>query len=289
MIAPLPVFKATDRAGFTLVELSIVLVIIGLIIGGVLVGRDLISAATVRAQISQIEKYNAAVNTFRGKYGYLPGDIPNPVAAQYGFTMRGSNPGEGDGNGIMEGIYGTGGTNYGYVETTGENAMFWVDLSAANLLDGSFSTASPTTTQASPLILTGASLNLYLPPAKLGGGNYIYVWSQNNTNYYGMGGITQLFNYGALYTSRSVTVQQAYNIDVKMDDGMPQSGRVTAQEVGSVTPTWVDQPPGGTVDGRNNLTCYDNYPNWVPPGVMTYSLKYNNGNGINCDLSFQFQ
>ena len=50
------------KSGFTLVELSIVLVIIGLIIGGVVVGRDLIDAATIRAQISQIEKYNTAVN-----------------------------------------------------------------------------------------------------------------------------------------------------------------------------------------------------------------------------------
>lgn len=45
-----------NQSGFTLIELSIVLVIIGLIVGGVLVGRDLIKAAEVRAQVSQIEK-----------------------------------------------------------------------------------------------------------------------------------------------------------------------------------------------------------------------------------------
>jgi hypothetical protein len=45
--------------------MSIVLVIIGLIIGGILVGRDLIKASETRAQISQIEKYNTAVNTFK--------------------------------------------------------------------------------------------------------------------------------------------------------------------------------------------------------------------------------
>jgi prepilin-type N-terminal cleavage/methylation domain-containing protein len=57
--------------GFTLIELSIVLVIIALIVGGVLVGKDLISAAYVRAQITQIERFNTAVNTFYGKYGYI--------------------------------------------------------------------------------------------------------------------------------------------------------------------------------------------------------------------------
>lgn len=93
------------KTGFTLVEMSIVMVIIGLIIGGVLVGRDLISAAAARAQISQIEKYQTAVNTFRVKYGYLPGDIPDPVASQYGFYSRDTNPGQGDGNGVIAGPY----------------------------------------------------------------------------------------------------------------------------------------------------------------------------------------
>src|ERR1700735_2969244 len=93
----------TAQRGFTLIELSIVLVIIGLIVGGVLVGQDLIRAADVRAQISQIEKYQTAVNTFRGKYGYLPGDIKDPDASSFGFQPRGPYAGEGDGNGILEG------------------------------------------------------------------------------------------------------------------------------------------------------------------------------------------
>ncbi len=91
-------------AGFTLIELSIVLVIIGLLIGGVLVGRDLVNSAALRAQISQIEKYNTAVNTFRVKYGYLPGDIPSPAASGFGFGARGQYAGEGDGNGILQGV-----------------------------------------------------------------------------------------------------------------------------------------------------------------------------------------
>ena len=57
------------------------LVIIGLIVGGVLVGQDLIRAAETRAQITQFEKYQSAVNTFRGKFNAIPGDM-NVATAQ---------------------------------------------------------------------------------------------------------------------------------------------------------------------------------------------------------------
>jgi prepilin-type N-terminal cleavage/methylation domain-containing protein len=77
------------ESGFTLIELAIVLVIIGLLVGGVLVGRDLIEGAKVSATISQIQKYNTAADTFREKYGYLPCDIPDPHATQFGL-WRGS-------------------------------------------------------------------------------------------------------------------------------------------------------------------------------------------------------
>ncbi len=52
--------RAQRREGFTLIEMSVVLVIIGLIVGGILVGRDRVRAAEVRAEISQIGKYNSA-------------------------------------------------------------------------------------------------------------------------------------------------------------------------------------------------------------------------------------
>ena len=127
MMRPAP----TAQRGFTLIELSIVLVIIGLIVGVVLVGQDLIRAAGVRATISQIEKYQTAVNTFRGKYGYLPGDIKDPDASMFGFAARGTLAGQGDGNGVIEGREGS---NSGIYQN-GESTMFWVDLTTANGLN----------------------------------------------------------------------------------------------------------------------------------------------------------
>ena len=78
----------TVRHGFTLIEMAIVIIIIGLIVGGIMVGQTLISAATVRAQATQIEKYHQAVNTFREKYGYLPGDMPQTASSNLDLPPR---------------------------------------------------------------------------------------------------------------------------------------------------------------------------------------------------------
>ena len=95
-----------EQQGFTLIELSIVLVIIGLIVGGILVGQDLIKAAEIRATVAQVEKYNAAVNTFRTKFNAIPGDISATQATAFGLfteTTLGNTAGHEDGNGLVEG------------------------------------------------------------------------------------------------------------------------------------------------------------------------------------------
>jgi prepilin-type N-terminal cleavage/methylation domain-containing protein len=230
--------------GFTLIELSIVLVIIGLIVGSVLVGRSLIQAAGVRATITQIEKYNTAVNAFRTKYNNdLPGDMNAADAAQFGFVARGPFAGEGDGNGIIEGVWANSPGENCICEGTGETTMFWVDLSTSNLIDGGFNTASPTVL---PGTITGEALNSWFPQAKLGGNNYIYAYSGGSwsgtsvttgINYFGIAAVSSISAGYEFYTAPGMTVQQAYNIDTKIDDGLPQSGNVTAQYV-NYTAAW---------------------------------------------------
>jgi len=62
------------KAGFTLVELSIVLVIIGLIIGGVLTGKQIMLNAQVTNAVNAIQAYEAQFQTYVQNYGAMPGD-----------------------------------------------------------------------------------------------------------------------------------------------------------------------------------------------------------------------
>lgn len=308
--------KRLVNAGFTLIELSIVLVIIGLVVGGILTGRDLISTAAARAQISQIERYHAATNAFRGKYGYLPGDISDPTASQFGFQARGQYTGEGDGNGLLEGVSADApGSNSGANLSTGETVMFWRDLSDAKLIEGGFTTASSTGFPAANVTLaTSPAISAYIPAAKIGGNNYVYAFSggwqlvnvtdlTDRKNYFGVSAITSIGSNGVTFSNVGLTVQQAYDIDRKMDDGMPQTGKVLALNLNGA-PLWAIGPPGvigafwnsgfgsdprywgpttaATAYATNN--CFDNN-NAVGP--QQYSMA--NAATVNCSLVFQFQ
>lgn len=90
-----------NKSGFTLIELSIVLVIIGLIVGGVLMGRDMIAAAQVRSQIKQIEDLETQINTFRLKYNCLPGDCANATVMFSTTDEAGNTITNGDGDGVV--------------------------------------------------------------------------------------------------------------------------------------------------------------------------------------------
>src|SRR5688500_4536700 len=106
--------RASRLHGFTLIELSIVLVIVGLIVGGILVGRDLIHSAELRKTVRQVEKFDAGVNTFRLKYNCSAGDCA--LATRFGLGI------DGDGNGMLIGI------SPDYVFT--EYNAFWTHLRA---------------------------------------------------------------------------------------------------------------------------------------------------------------
>jgi len=321
--------RIRNNSGFTLIELSIVLVIIGLLVGGVLVGQDLISAAAVRAQISQIEKYQTAVNTFRVKYGYLPGDIPDPTASAFGFYARGGGAqAEGDGNGLIEGQNGN--VTPGVSVFCGEAQLFWTDLSQANMIDGGGYSASNLT--CGNFTVTPSQVANYLPAAKIGQGNFVFVWSggwleignynfgtsQDRYNYFGLSaviGSSGVPGFGGIpFSNVSISAAQAYAIDSKIDDGLPQTGRVLA-----MYPALGTNFDGGWAAGGTNITAqgvqaWGDYstvnggpvtnPGNIGDGTAAgpyscfdgsaglpekYSMEINHGSGQNCALSFRFQ
>ncbi len=248
--------RTQKQSAFTLVELAIVLVIIGLIVGGVLVGQDLINAAKVRATVSDIEKYNAAATTFREKYSGLPGDLLNTRAVQFGFNTaaddaaRDGTFGHGDGNGSLNGCEDKNTAPSPLQVTIGcEVVLFWADLSQAKLISFSSRLTSITGTKqgnASTRMLADG----ILPKTRLRDSALIVAFS-NSTPAWGLVGVNQ-FAIAAVVTedlsiteedtAKALTPLEAQQIDAKLDDGLPLTGVI-------ISNTTIGLPDDGTVDG----------------------------------------
>lgn len=112
--------------GFTLVEMAIVLVIIGLLLGGILKGQELIETGRIKGAVATLNGVSVAVNAYRDRYRSLPGD-------DGGAQARGWISAQ---NGGMDGQVGQPGANP-FAGTAGsENISFWRHLRFAGLIRG---------------------------------------------------------------------------------------------------------------------------------------------------------
>lgn len=227
---PLKPLKPSEQ-GFTLVELAIVLVIIGLIIGGVLVGQDMIKSAEIRATINQWSSYSAAVNVFNDKYAYIPGDINQARALEFGLYNRTAvaAPGNGDGNGMLQACAQTAAAG---LLAGCETTVFWRDLNTTGLVDGYFQTAGNALAA-----VTSVALITVFPETKIGRGNFWTVFSAEGANWYEIAGITAVSAAGAYTLTNALNPFEAYNIDRKTDDGRPLTGATRALSSVSVINT----------------------------------------------------
>ena len=215
-------------AAFSLVELSIVLVILGLLVGGILSGQSLIRAAELRTVGTEYQGYVNAIHTFRDKYLQLPGDLNNGVS----FWGQSTNCGgasatgvcNGNGDGIIDGAV-TG-------NTVGENFQFWRELARAGLLTGDYSGVSSAGGWAHTTVGTNA------PKSRLSNNAGWWTWSLPGV----LTGDANLYTYtygnylviGASTTNTwpstgVLTPEDAWNIDTKLDDGKPGAGKIIAR------------------------------------------------------------
>lgn len=209
-----PLCANKGQQGFTLVELAIVMVIIGVLIAGVLKGQEMIDNSKVTATVSQIKGFGAALNTFQDQYNAMPGDMLNPGGRLPGCTAPPCST-AGNGNGVLTDAPGVAST------LGSENANFWTHLAAANLISG---------VSSNPAAL---NFGTALPAAQLAGG---YTVGYSNAGAL-TGMVTAVAPRGGHYlvitnsTTSSVAAatapllaSQVARIDRKMDDGAPNTG-----------------------------------------------------------------
>jgi prepilin-type N-terminal cleavage/methylation domain-containing protein len=194
-----------SQKGFTLVELAIVLVIIGLLIGGILVAQSMINTTKVQAFVRQIGQFDAGVANFKDKYQGLPGDSST------------FNAGVGDSDGYINddaaGILAE--------EHNNEIPDFWANLASTGLRNEQ------------GVAYTGANdactLNVTIPKAKLGTTTGIAAFgtdtASNVGNYYA-GGKLGGTDATSVQLEPGITGNDQLAVDTKMDDGAGATGNV---------------------------------------------------------------
>lgn len=246
------------RAGFTLVELAIVLVIMGLIIGGVIAGNALIDSSKIRSLLNDVNKYRAAVSSFQTKYGSYPGDMRGTEVVSFW-------PGEQTLYGSVAAAGGNGNGRICAFSGEDENFKAWRQLALAGMIEGTY-----TGTHSS---FRGV-VDVNMPPAAIEGmgimyncldpahGNYwvleieFPVLAQQRPIWlFTLGRVEFAAHDGTwvVTSGRALTPRQAQEIDVKGDDGFPTSGQIHGGVLDASCAT--NTTPGGayTISHRSGI------------------------------------
>lgn len=217
----------SHQKGFTLVEIAIVLVIIGLLLGGVLKGQELINSAKVKNFINDFKTIPLFIYGYQDKFRALPGDDAN-VTTHLGSAATAASvtlltvTSTTAGNGRIEG-------NYNSTTATDESVAFWQQVRLANLASGSTSFVTP-------------SADL---PTNADGGR---LGIQSTVPITGMSG-------SYFVCSEGIQGRFAKQIDITMDDGNTQTGsvRVAAGPYSGTALTAVATT--SIVDGTTYIVC----------------------------------
>ncbi len=201
-------YSNKKQSGFTLVEIAIVLVIIGLLLGGILKGQELINSARVRNMADQNSGIQAAYFGFIDRYRQVPGDWAAAAAAQA----------------IGDATVTLGGNGNGRIDNTlAEAAGVFSQLAKSQFIGGGFTPAVAAPGSEALYISTVASpINAFNGPLIL----------TRNAGYSGTTS-TRL----NLHMGVNVPVSIARELDIKVDDGLPNTGvlRMTIPDGGVTT------------------------------------------------------
>ena len=208
------------QTGFTLIELAIVLVIIGLLLGGVLRGQELINSAKVKNMARDFQNVQVYIYGYQDKFKALPGDDAAVVNHVTGGTLATTGTVS---NGVIEGTWDT--------ATNGdESCVFWQHVRLAGLAPG-------------PTVVNCGAGNTYQP--KNADGGLIGIQSVN-----GFADITGMSG-AYVVCSDGILGKFAKQLDITLDDGVGNTGSVRSQVVGGASNTGVAQP----VDSVPHMVC----------------------------------
>ena len=225
------------QSAFSLVELSIVLVILGLLTGGILGGQALIRAAELRAASTEYQRYTAAIHTLRDKYFAAPGDFSGATRFWGRQTATAdcltnatpaalvAAPGtcDGNGNGNID-------VNPPAVSQAGELFQFWRHLALAGLIEGTY------TGSASAVGIVDMVPGVNVPRSRVNNG----AWGIGFHPNYGGDGSTYAIDFGNYFVfggaqtnappqAPMLKPEEAWNLDTKLDDGRPAAGKIIAR------------------------------------------------------------
>ena len=212
--------KNSAEAGFTLVEIAIVLVIIGLLLGGILKGQEMITQAKIKNIVNDFNGVTVAVTSYQDRYRAIPGDDQNATTR---WTTQ--NPASGNGNGIIAGFYNANDVSGagGAPAATAESNLFWQHLRIAGFVPG---------------LTTGTGSGT--PPPNAAGGMIGVESAVVGTN--GLGFTS------TIVCSSNIPDKVAIAVDTQVDDSNSATGQVRAQLQAAANPATVANPATNYVE-----------------------------------------